>query len=566
MLREVAANVRQRMLSSLFVPGSKQRCSKKAPSLNAEPLEPRRVFAAPNVRDLLYVRVQFADQNSMPESPEISSQITRDATAYLQKWSGNQMSFTVAIKDVVLPHPTTHYPVPGGRAAIARDALTVLHSQGYDTQGFEHRCFRYNGHGTGSVADHSSTVWLGGSSGSTLLHELGHTLGLNHSHFWNPSDNSNPFGSGSEVIRGDLFSRMGTTEMREWNAHQKWAIGHIGGSQVRTVNAQQLGTTTVTLSNHENVPSYAVGNTYLVRIPYGTHAIYAEYRGTAGGVLIHRANASRPVGGHLLDGNPNTETAGDAALRAGQSVFAPLAAGSYGNIRLTVNSQSSDRATITIAVIGSSPAPPTSITGTPLSGRISLTWAAPASAGAAAPTDYIVQFKTAAASTWLTFADGVSVATSTTVTGLTNGVGYVFRIAAKNAMGTGIYSAPSAELTPRPIPASLQESVIAGRGQKQFVDGRLREVWGNQVGEWIDLSVVDNRLQQSVIPGRGHIQYQNGRLREVWGTVVGEWIDLSVVDTRLQHSMISGRGHIEYQNGQLREVWGTRVGAWMVIR
>lgn len=566
MLNEWVADLRQKMFPSPGVATLEPRRCRKVLLRNAEPLEPRWLFAASNVRDLLYVRVQFADQNSMPESPEISSQITRDATAYLQKWSGNQMSFTVAIKDVVLPHPTTHYPVPGGRAAIARDALTVLHSQGYDTQGFEHRCFRYNGHGTGSVADHSSTVWLGGSSGSTLLHELGHTLGLNHSHFWNPSDNSNPFGSGSEVIRGDLFSRMGTTEMREWNAHQKWAIGHIGGSQVRTVNAQQIGTTTVTLSNHENVPSYAVGNTYLVRIPYGDNAIFAEYRGTAGGVLIHRANASRPVGGHLLDGNPITETASDAALRAGQSVFAPLATGSYGNIRLTVNSLSGDRASMTIAVVGSSPAPPTSITGTPLSGRMSLTWSAPASTGGAVITDYIVQFKSAEASTWLTFADGVSAATSTTVTGLNNGVAYLFRVAAKNVVGASSYSAISTALTPLPIPTTLQESTIAGRGQKQFVNGRLREVWGDQAGEWIDLSVVDGRLQQSMIPGRGHIQYQNGKLREVWGTRVGEWIDLSVLDERLQQSMISGRGHIQYQNGRLREVWGTQVGAWMVIR
>ena len=54
---------------------------------------------------------------------------------------------------------------------------------------------------------------------------------------------------------------------------------------------------------------------------------------------------------------------------------------------------------------------------------------------------------------WITFADGVNPATGATVTGLTNGVSYDFRVGAVNAIGQGGWSniaqaTPSAPSTP----------------------------------------------------------------------------------------------------------------------
>ena len=95
------------------------------------------------------------------------------------------------------------------------------------------------------------------------------------------------------------------------------------------------------------------------------------------------------------------------------------------------------------------PAAPTNVAGTPGNTRVSLAWTAPTNSGGAAITDYIVQFKTTAATSWTTFSDGTSTSTSATVTGLTNGTGYVFRVAAINAAGTGSWSATSAGIAPR---------------------------------------------------------------------------------------------------------------------
>ncbi len=74
-----------------------------------------------------------------------------------------------------------------------------------------------------------------------------------------------------------------------------------------------------------------------------------------------------------------------------------------------------------------------------------LTWNAPASNGGLPVIDYVVEVRAASAATWTTFVDGVSAATSATVTGLTNGVTYTFRVTAKNGFGS---SAASAETSP----------------------------------------------------------------------------------------------------------------------
>ncbi|NBX75165.1 MAG: fibronectin type III domain-containing protein, partial [Proteobacteria bacterium] len=94
------------------------------------------------------------------------------------------------------------------------------------------------------------------------------------------------------------------------------------------------------------------------------------------------------------------------------------------------------------------PGAPTSVSGTAGNTQVALTWSAPASNGGASITDYVVQYSSDSGSTWTTFADGTSASTSATVTGLTNGTAYIFRVAATNSAGTGSESSNSASVTP----------------------------------------------------------------------------------------------------------------------
>jgi Fibronectin type III domain len=86
------------------------------------------------------------------------------------------------------------------------------------------------------------------------------------------------------------------------------------------------------------------------------------------------------------------------------------------------------------------------------SGQVKLSWAGPADDGGRATVDYVVQ-RSVDGTVWTTVNDGVSTARTYPVGGLTNGTRYRFRIAARNAIGQGPWSA-IVQATPRWKPAA----------------------------------------------------------------------------------------------------------------
>jgi hypothetical protein len=94
------------------------------------------------------------------------------------------------------------------------------------------------------------------------------------------------------------------------------------------------------------------------------------------------------------------------------------------------------------------PGAPTGVAATAGDSQAAVSWTAPASDGGAAITDYTIQYSSNGGTSWSTFAHAASTATSITVTGLTNGTAYIFRVAAVNSVGTGAYSTASGSVTP----------------------------------------------------------------------------------------------------------------------
>jgi hypothetical protein len=117
------------------------------------------------------------------------------------------------------------------------------------------------------------------------------------------------------------------------------------------------------------------------------------------------------------------------------------------------------------AVVPSAPSPPgtpTGVTATAGNGSATVSWVAPASTGGSAITSYTVTpFIGSTAQTPVTVS-GNPPATSTTVTGLTNGTSYTFTVTATNANGTGPASAPSNAVTP--VAAPTVTSVTPSQG------------------------------------------------------------------------------------------------------
>ena len=90
---------------------------------------------------------------------------------------------------------------------------------------------------------------------------------------------------------------------------------------------------------------------------------------------------------------------------------------------------------------------PTGLSGAAGNAQVALTWSAPASDGGEAISTYTVEYSADSGVTWATVVRSNSTVLSYTVTGLTNGTAYLFRVSAVNGSGTGPSSA-TASATP----------------------------------------------------------------------------------------------------------------------
>ncbi len=112
------------------------------------------------------------------------------------------------------------------------------------------------------------------------------------------------------------------------------------------------------------------------------------------------------------------------------------------------------------------PNAPTNVVATRGNVQATISFDAPANNGGTAVTDYIIEYKlTTEPTVWTTFTDGVSTNLTTTVTGLTNGLSYDFRVSAVNVVGAG--SASSTAVVTQDTTPNAPTNVIATRGDTQ---------------------------------------------------------------------------------------------------
>lgn len=116
-----------------------------------------------------------------------------------------------------------------------------------------------------------------------------------------------------------------------------------------------------------------------------------------------------------------------------------------------------------------SPSAPTPVDGTRGDSQVALTWTTPTYPGAASITDHTVQYSTDNA-TWTAFPHGASTATAMTVTGLTNGTPYYFRVAGVSTAGTGLFAYMTGTRTPATVPGA-PTGITASAGPGQLTAG-----------------------------------------------------------------------------------------------
>lgn len=120
------------------------------------------------------------------------------------------------------------------------------------------------------------------------------------------------------------------------------------------------------------------------------------------------------------------------------------------------------------------PTAPTNLAGTAGNGQVSLTWTASSAISQIPVTDYVIQYSSDSGSTWTTWSHSASTTASATVTGLTNGTSYVFRVAGVNGVGTGSYSTSSSAVAPGTDPFFSSVSLLlhadGSNGSTTFTD------------------------------------------------------------------------------------------------
>jgi formylglycine-generating enzyme required for sulfatase activity len=117
-----------------------------------------------------------------------------------------------------------------------------------------------------------------------------------------------------------------------------------------------------------------------------------------------------------------------------------------------------------IGILAVVPSSPTSVVAVSGNASLAVTWAAPASTGGSAITNYLVKYSSNGGAAWTNFIHPVSIVPSLTVTGLANGTSYVIKVIARNAIGISLPSVNSAPATPAATVPGIPTSVVAVRG------------------------------------------------------------------------------------------------------
>lgn len=181
-------------------------------------------------RNLLFIRATFPDTLADPQSDAECHDAMRQLADYITENSYGRCYFTWTVAPlVVLPYPESWY-VQRQTDGLAADTLiqaharTVALSKGYDTAQYAFDVVRWSG----SVGNYGGSASVGAkgirmktNAVGTLIHELGHNLGVWHSNAWRSTPPS-VTGPGENSEYGNKFDVMGvSSSMGHFTAHFK---------------------------------------------------------------------------------------------------------------------------------------------------------------------------------------------------------------------------------------------------------------------------------------------------------------------------------------------------------
>ena len=253
---------------------------------------------------------------------------------------------------------------------------------------------------------------------------------------------------GDYVVRASGGSLSGTSSAPVRVGTQNVAVDFVSGTSAAWVNFVQVGNTAPAAPTNVVVTP---GNSQAILTwpapPFDGGAAITNY------VIQFSSNTGRSwttVGRAASAATTATVT---GLVNGTSYIFRVAAVNSVGTGVYSINSNS------VRPVAAAVPAAPTNVVVTPGNSQAILTWRAPPSNGGAAITNYVIQFSSNTGGAWTTVGRAASAATTATVTGLVNGTSYIFRVAAVNSVGTGVYSINSNSVSPSSSPATITQTI-----------------------------------------------------------------------------------------------------------
>jgi hypothetical protein len=308
----------------------------------------------------LVILVNFADLATQPFTAATAQSVVFTDTSnfdyagsYQQTWLTGAVAgwFTIASSYTTCDYSTI--------AAQAKQAATAA---GVTLSNYNRYVYAFPGNactwwGLGSVGGNPSQAWVNTKWGFTMpvvAHEMGHNLGLYHSH---------SLDCGAAVVGGtcttsdygDVFDVMGqATSSGHFNAFQKERLGWLNSGvspPLLTVPAQG-GTVQYSIGAYEAARSTTPR---ALKIPNssacatGSQYYYVEARQAVSGVVMHQATPGSGDSSYLLDMTPNSTSFADGGLLAGQTFTDPTQ-----GISISPVATSASGATINVTFPGAS--------------------------------------------------------------------------------------------------------------------------------------------------------------------------------------------------------------------
>ena len=321
-------------------------------------------------QNTLAILVNFQDEAIQPVAPaDVSSVLfgaSYSVSGYYMENSFQQTSLTGQVVGwYTIPVSYTTCDT-GSIQTYAQQAATAA---GYSLGNYQHLVYIFPNNacswwGLSTIGGNPSNSWIrdynNASSGvavMNLAHELGHGLGLYHSHGWNCSAYPSTGCSSNEY--GDTLDFMGNSSYvtgGDFNAFQRERLGWLNAGA-------QPPITTVTSSGSYTLSAYEAqdGNPKALKIPQTNGAYYyVELRQALGydsflsgdsnvlnGVVIHLATPSNSSSSELLNMTSPSAESLQPALTVGQS-YTDSGAG----VTITPVSVSSSGASVQVTLAG----------------------------------------------------------------------------------------------------------------------------------------------------------------------------------------------------------------------